>query len=36
LAQGVPISQQDNNRSYKFRVLCANADNSSILRPNLL
>ena len=36
LAQGVLISQQDNHRGYKFQLLCANADNSSILTTSLL
>ncbi len=36
LAQGVLISQQDNHRGYKFQLLCANADNSSISLKYLL
>ena len=36
LAQGVLISQQDNHRGYKFQLLCANADNSSILNTILI
>ena len=36
LAQGALIPQQDNHRGYKFQLLCANADNSSILTTILL